>query len=48
MEENAAFPEGDSWVEAAAPMAPFASAVSSKTMMTGDSPNGAAMRCLER
>lgn len=48
MARNAVFPEGDSWVEAVAPMAPSASVVSSKITMTGDSPNGAAMRCSER
>lgn len=45
---NAVFPEEDFWVEAAAPMAPFASVVSSKIMTTGDSRNGAVMRCSER
>lgn len=46
--KNAVSPEGGSWEEAVAPMAPSVSVVSSKIMMTGDSPNGAAMRCSER
>ena len=48
MARNVVFPEEDSWAEAAAPMAPFASVVSSKIMTTGGFLNGVEMRCSEQ